>query len=498
VKKARITPTEQLHNEWLVATLRPNSMYSVPVTRERPTAAGGSEAFEEIQAFHVVDVVHGNHRPSLIHTAATADDPVMAMPIAVSVKLYDMYDHSGETVAGTMHVFPEADVEWVQPARLAPINILMQRMSKWSVVQPSDTQGVLILSGEQRATPVFALDDEKCPVLTMAQALIDRGWKTEQRTIVHKSVSEDVMDSRSASRMRFYFQVLLRGLPRCLPVCGFELPSQQPQAFYRLILLGVPCKSGLPAKTYQVMLNNARARQGLEMLPLPEHEQPEPLPPPADAVMLLPLEGEELVRRARGGGGRGPLRAGRGRGQGRGRGHEDPGPAFPIPLPPAPPSPDVVPSDVVVAPEVPEDGVLLLPRDAEEEPPTRKRKGVPLVWFDALDGAMINFTPYTHPTTGAQYLNYHITCGNKEHAGGACQKTKGSTFSPEYEGIGPIAFLQAWREMPWPAPGCKGSHRLENPSAEDVARWVRERGDDLRRVWRTLQGGAEPSKRAQA
>ena len=313
------TPTEALYNEWLVATLRPNSYYSCELREERPTPEGGVEQHVVTRVFQVIDVIHSHGRPELMHTAASADDVVLAAPVALSVQHYDVYGGPAVADDGTMLVYPEGDLEWVQPARLAPIAVMLKEMLTWPNARPStDVEQVIVLSGQTRAVPVWPLEDERCPVLTLAQALEAAGWTGQQQLVRHVDAGARVYDSRNSTRMRWYFRLLHHGLDRCLPLAGGTVPSQEPMAFYRLLIEGVPCRPGLPATTYQAALNDRRRRHGQELVPLPPHEQPPPIAaPPGDATTItLPGEdeGEDQCGRRRGGGGQGPLRGGAGRG----------------------------------------------------------------------------------------------------------------------------------------------------------------------------------------
>jgi len=485
VEPTKVPPVEQLHNEWLVATLRPNTTFSVPVAQERPTTAGGVERYQGIRSFHVIDVVHGLHRPKLVHTVSSAADPVVACPIAVNVLHYDVWDGSGPAPQGTLSVYAEGDPEWVQPLRLAPIDTLMRHMSKWAIVQPSDTAGVLLLSGETRAVPIFPLTDERCPVLALAQGLNDLGWTSERRLFRHTLQDEKVYDSRNSLRMRWYFRMLHHGLGRVLPLAGGTVPSQEPMAFYRLLIDGIACTPGQKATIYQAILNTRKRKRGEEPVPLPDHEA-EPEPPPimcGGDAMALPLEGEEQLlldqKRRRRGGGQGPIREGQGHGGGRGQSSAGPS-APPLPPPPIPLPPP--PVEVFIDPG--NDAALVLPMpDDPPAPPRRARE--PANWTHGMDECKVTFNPgYRAPGATRAYANYQITCaGANANCPAKCHKTRGEQFSSRHGDIEPLAYLHAWRYTPWPRDGGRKSHALQDPDEAAVDAMVRDHGVELREIY---------------
>ena len=75
-----------------LATLQPNTSYSVDYQAERMKDDGASESYVATSIFHVIDVVHSHGRPDLMHTVGAADDVVLAAPVAMSVQIYDTWD----------------------------------------------------------------------------------------------------------------------------------------------------------------------------------------------------------------------------------------------------------------------------------------------------------------------------------------------------------------------------------------------------------------------
>ena len=102
-----------------------------------------------------------------------------------------------------------------------------------------------------------------------------------------------IFDSREALKMRWYWRLLaLRLLDRSLPLAGGTLPSQEPMAFYRLLLAGQSAVPGTSAADLLALLNAYRGRAGRPALALPPNEVPEPEPiGDGVGILLIPPEG---------------------------------------------------------------------------------------------------------------------------------------------------------------------------------------------------------------
>ena len=268
--------------------------------------------YDNTVTLQVVNTISSRSRPHSVHTHMSADDLALCQPVAIHVQHYDT-----EALApGTLAVYAESDTEWVEPTRLAPIEALMKRMQRWTESTPCrDNANIVVLSGQELARPIFGLEDERCPVLTLSQELLDRGWTRAKGLVTHRDPADHTFDGRFATRMRWYFRALFHGLETCMPLAGGAMPSQHPVAFYRLLVAGVAVGPGLRAKEYMAMLNDRRRRQGLAALALPPHEADPPLPAPGnDGVIVLPALGAADLPAPRRLGGRGAAGAGRGRG----------------------------------------------------------------------------------------------------------------------------------------------------------------------------------------
>ena len=157
---------------------------------------------EETRVIQVLDVVHGNSRPHLIATFESSQDVAVAAPIALSVQHYDTWVGPVDLAPRTLMVYAEGEPEWCQPARLGPIATLIGNMVVWREADLSDdVASVTVLSQPERAEPIYPLTDERCPVLKLAQALQDGGWRLEKRLVRHVDASK-VYDGRNSTKMR--------------------------------------------------------------------------------------------------------------------------------------------------------------------------------------------------------------------------------------------------------------------------------------------------------
>jgi len=308
----------------------------------------------------------------------------------------------------------------------------------------------------------------------------------QQQLMRHTKADELIFDSRGGIRTRWYLRALLHGVARIIAVAlGNVVPSQEPQAFYRLLILGVACAPGRPATEYLAILNDKRRRKGELTLALPDHEKPPiPLPPiPEGGGFTLPPDGEDLVPPPRRrGGGQGSLRSREGRGRGGKGGAPDPPAPPPIPLPPVPPVVEPTPPVELVLPPLEDDH-----GDGNRRPTKRVKVG--LDWKDGVDGSKACFKNYLHTGAAEPYANYQIKCGNSQHRKD-CHKTRGAQYCTAHGHLEPLAFLHAWRELNWPWPGAKASHALEDPSGEAVEEYLRAHGAELQDCYDRLHDNA--------
>ena len=305
-------------------------------------------------------------------TDSNADDRIggqhlfLTKPATLQVQLFDTRTEGEEEGgAGTREVFPDMDLVWLEPHQIAPFHSFHTKCFEWQSYLPSAAHPkCLVLSKPLAAVPRWPLEDERCPVLTLATMLESRGWKMS-RGLVNHTDGTLVYDSRSATRMRWYYRLLaLSPVVVCVGLAGGSMPSQQPMAFYRLLMVGVAVGPGHDNKYYLRLLNKKRTDEGQPAI----EDDPAPAPVPKvihGGPLAVPLEGAPPPgpKRARDGG-RGPIRPAKAK-----AGAKAPVPTAPPPLPPPPgPEPGPVPVGVggggpspIPGPPVAHPGVVLPP-----------------------------------------------------------------------------------------------------------------------------------------
>ena len=140
--------------------------------------------------------------------------------LALQVKLLDSWRAGGDSAPGTALVHPEGDAEWVPPYRIAEFPAWFTTLLHWKRFAPSAVApGCRLLCEFGVAKPRFALTDERCPVLTIVDALEKRGWHGENRLVEHRDAGTLTFDGRRCPRMRFYYTLLLL-TSKCHSVVG--------------------------------------------------------------------------------------------------------------------------------------------------------------------------------------------------------------------------------------------------------------------------------------
>jgi len=486
---------EALETEWLVATLDRNAFYSVTHSVEEHTEAGGTEQVERTEYFQVLSIQHPKNKPHLIHTVVSAEDPILINGVSLSVILCQPWVASGVELAdGARLVFPETSPEWVAPVRIAHFNDWKRTLQRWtSYSKCAGAPGCLVLADMVAAKPRWPLTDERCPVLTIVDALEQRGWCPENRTVVHTDGTL-VYDGRSSTRMRWYFTLLLFKLIRCLPLSSNSIPSQECGSYYRVLLKDIAVDAGLGHKHYMKILNANRAARGKDPLPLDMEDLGPAVPLPApprhegDTVMGLSPDRPKPKKHTRGG--HGPIRPGSsGDGappgplplppplRGGAGGGGEPGPVEDG-LPPARPDPPP-PVEPPPLPPTPQDVVVGVPDEAEEtRRPHRRHDFEGTGWRDGLDGSRIRFTQYPNLATGKTYSNWCINCVHPECGVGKTSGTTEEAVNRE-TWLRILATLHAWRPLhPAKRTGVVSGARW-NPPKDEVEAYTREHREAL-------------------
>ena len=495
VEPEEASSREQLEREYLCSVFQPLQFYSVERSHEAAGDAGEVERITEPRYFQILGAQHGHTKEKIMHTVQSADDVTRKMGLIFHVLFLDRWLHPDVGDDGVVRVHSDSDAECVRACEIADFNDLAFHCSHYrSNRTDTENQYLTVLSDAEAAKPRFPITDPRTPTLAVAWHLKHLGWvgvgHACEHSVVPDLASNPEFDHRESTRMKFYYVVLTR-LETCLPLSGGRIPSQQPIAFYRLLLLGKETEPDLGNKAYVLAYNRALKddkNRGDLMEPL-EDVRP---PPDDDGFFIRPLGAPEPKAHPGGHGprGRGKNRGGGGGPTGRGSGGAAvpvenvppgtggaPGPSS---LPPptgivcpggAPPDPLVGEEDFYIAPLVPE----VAPKGKARP----KKEQDKYLWVDALDGCRASFQPYVD-TKGKPSTNFVLKCPH--HV--SCEKSRARIPAHE-EHFGPIeelAYLHAWSRIAWPTKPTMGTHRQETPSQAAVAEYARAHVEDLQAV----------------
>jgi hypothetical protein len=436
-----------------------------------------------ITIFHVINVSSSRHRLKLMHTVTSADMPLHTEPFCMEVQLMD--DHRREwddlVLIEGIRVHGVADPEWIVPQILAPFPEFATRLTRfYREVPDSEYRSCVFWQDGRRTLPPMPIVDPSYPTVSLIVLLKAAGYVAHAGTVTHTMVlaagTSGKYDGREALRQKWYYQVLLR-LAACLPLSGGSIPSQEPVAYYKLLLRGEHACPGLSSKEYVVQWNRGKGLQKGDFLPLDDIHEPAPVPTPLDFYPSL-IQGPEPKRKKRDSG------PGRRIAKGGGKDGGEP----PVPLPPPPESgPDDVVDPTGGAPDVVDPGVTDPgtgsggaagsggggegssggpgvaagsggPGDFWAPAPNMLRgQGVPT---ESLDGLMVQFNRYVNPRGKEEP---HSVCQCDRHPD--CTKRRGSVeaYEKEFGRIEPLAFLHAWHQVHFPTKPCVLTHAQDNP-----------------------------------
>ena len=461
-----------VQREYLLAVLKPEGVYSVQHQAQEAQPDGGVADVERTTHFKVLDVVHSRSRPKLMPTVFSADEVVETSALVYYMQMFEIWSPTDEALSPDWRlVFNAEDPQWLDLNRVADFESFAHRLTVWNTVVPStEHPACLVLSSPQTTKPTMAILDDKCPAIFVWKRLTSLGWVSQDGVVVHADGTK-IFDGREAVRQKYYWQALL-SVEDSVRLAGGSFPSTECQAFFKALLRKIPVVPGNTAAYYRGVLNDDRNKRGKQLWALEDFEDevdgPLPLPPaPAqgeDAVVLGASELDNAPKpapRPHGPGGRssssGPSKP--------------PVPSKPPPLPP-PPTPVPHEDTVVLGPESDEDAVVLAPEEPEPPPspppvgPERPKRVGPTArnYLDGPDGAKFVYKRYKAPD-GKMYINWLTKC--KFHSG--CEKKRGASaqFTKTHGDIEPLAYLQAWQYIDWPASG-KPTHALESPDAAVV------------------------------
>ena len=244
---------EALRIEYLEAVLKPSCFYSLDV----PVASMDEEGrpVEQIERnfFQLVSKTFGNSRPFIMPTIYSHEEVALRSRLALNIQEFSVsVEHAASPHSPIL--YEDRDTSWIDWKDLGPWLSVRQSLQHFARAQASSEHSCcIVLADPSPAAPDMALTDSKCPVLYIMLELHKRGWKSLYERVVHDEPIVSFMDGREAVRMRCYYQVLL-DIAKHLPLTT-HIPSDEPIAFYKLLMRGVEVQPGLGAKAYNALMN---------------------------------------------------------------------------------------------------------------------------------------------------------------------------------------------------------------------------------------------------
>ena len=424
---------------------------------------------EEDMHFAVLSVQQGNSRLHTMGTVNCADDISLMAPLAVEIQPSSVYNHPLPDVPrnpDSVVVFPEGDPVWVEPRLLADWTRWSTRLLVYrDVASCSAVDGCMLLGRPERASPPFAVLDDRCPTLAVIAHNRKNGWISVPRSIVHTDATIGQFYSAEAIKWKVYHQ--------CLAVIDKTMalttvmPSREVVAYYKLLLRGVRVEAGRPNKEYLELLNTSKRGKGEELEPIPLDEGDEGND---DGVITPGPRPQKEVKAKRGFQPPGRLLKSEARGS-----NDPPPPPTPVPVP-IDGGVGGVPDRIVLPGAPPPDAIVGGGADFHENNVQRKDTEKNR-WVPALDGVQVCWRRYQR-THLPDYVNWKLKC-NRPGCGDACIKTKGDApdLIAAFGQAGPLAYLHAWKLQP-AKPG--KSHVATNPDKATVRAYAVAHREELK------------------
>ena len=225
---------EPLRIENLQAVLVPHTWYEVNFPVAGIDAEG--QPTREIQRKHflLLNSASSKGRPKLMPTIASHSDVVVTAKYALNIQELAIKEVDG-IEEGSLVAFEDAEARWVSWDDIAPWPQMRSTLSHFLVTKPLvDQPGCVELSGREFAKPIHAINDKRCPTLTILYALYDMGWTAIEGPVTHETVAIGNMHGRKAISMKSYYIVLVE-IERCKPLTS-RIPSDQPILFLRFVV----------------------------------------------------------------------------------------------------------------------------------------------------------------------------------------------------------------------------------------------------------------------
>ena len=368
------------------------------------------------------------------------------------VQHYDAVDLDEDIgpALGDVEVYPETDAAWMTWEELAPFEVLRKQLQLWRVMVPSEREACYWLRDPVRAVPpALPWTDENIASLVLTEQLTVRQWTAVLERVVHTPPLPPagplrVYDAREALRQKMYYAILFR-MPDVFEYCR-EIPSDEPVSFYKCLHKKLHVEPYLGDRHYKALLRGETRKR------------PEPLPIEEGRWAIADADDDGPPAKAKA----------KARAHSRGvRARPPPPIAPPDGLPPVPPGPPPLPPPLPDPPplagpprihepvplpdpieHVPDPPVAPPPVDdaapvRRARGPLRARRGF-VPW--APGGEVFYDKDYKEPKSGLVYSTWMLLC--PRHNPCMRKRRLGPRTTKEFGAIEPLAFLDAWKDVP--------------------------------------------------
>ena len=244
---------EGLRIEYLNCVLNTKQYYSVELPLAGMDEDGRPIERTQRKYFQIIAKTSDRSRPSLMPTNETRADVSQRARLAVCVQ--EMEVKPGTDAGGQAAVYSNSNALWKAWKDLGPFASVRSSLTRYQLaVGIEDYPGCILVSNPLAAIPDFSPTDFKCPTLTILDELTNRGWVPIRNRVDHTELVVGQYQGTEAIRMKAYLITLLQ-LEQCLPLTS-HIPSDEPIAFYKLLLNGVLTELGLGNRAYLAILHD--------------------------------------------------------------------------------------------------------------------------------------------------------------------------------------------------------------------------------------------------
>jgi hypothetical protein len=237
--------TARLQTEYATTVLHPHTFYSVDIPNGAENPADDQVDVDQRMFFLVLAFRSAQHHAKVVEAVDRS-----ARGPSLHIQHCDPWNCSGREDRVT--VFLDTEPQWMHPLDICPFVRLETCLYRWDD-SPSDANCCFDLRSPRHATPTMALTDVRCPSLTLVQHLTRTlGFKPYAGVIKHVAVGALEFDGRKPFASKSYFQCLAI-MDQILTTSG-PFQSGQPQAYYKVLLLGGVVAPHLGADAYRSKL----------------------------------------------------------------------------------------------------------------------------------------------------------------------------------------------------------------------------------------------------